>query len=167
MLDTEHTFEWEDLNNLLIDENDIDHLIYVFGIRKGNRIISTVGRHWRINRYYKCNNCNQFLLHFYEMKYYGNEKQKNIQLFPCLIVNMIKSVVYKQTFYIGGHNWFKSQYLIVMVKESNFAYINKPETDLKLLMSHLGLKYFEICRSTVSRAITKIKKNHLWNTNIL
>ena len=53
----------------------------------------------------------------------------------------------------------ESQYVIDLIKNSNFANINKSDTENTLLMSHIGLKPYEICKTTVNRIITKMKKN--------
>ena len=58
----------------------------------------------------------------------------------------------------------ESQYLISLIKEANFAYVNKSEIDDTLLMSHIGLKSFEVCQSSVSKTITKMKINYERNS---
>ena len=58
------TFEWDDLSNLNISQSDIDRLIYVLGVKSEHKVIIPVDRHHRSNRYYKCQDCNDFRLHF-------------------------------------------------------------------------------------------------------
>ena len=58
------TFEWDGLSNLNISKSDIDRLIYVLGVKSEHKIISPVDRHHSCNRYYKCQNCTDFRLHF-------------------------------------------------------------------------------------------------------
>ena len=55
---------WNVLNNKLISSEDIDKLIYVMGIQHQQRKISVNNRHIRPNRYYNCEDCSQFRLHF-------------------------------------------------------------------------------------------------------
>ena len=54
----------------------------------------------------------------------------------------------------------ESQYVENLLKESNFAYVNKSEIDHTLLISHIALKPFEVCQSSVNRIIVKMKKKY-------
>ena len=47
-----------------ISKSDIDRLIYVLGVKSEHKVITPVDQHHRCNRYYKCQDCSDFRLHF-------------------------------------------------------------------------------------------------------
>ena len=75
--------DWGIFYGKLIEENDIDRLLYVTGVIGDQKIINPTYIHWRNSRHYICMNCVKFKLNFEkdesnsskdEMKFCFNER---------------------------------------------------------------------------------------------
>ena len=149
------TFDWDDLSNLHINQVEIDRLVYVLGVKSEHKVIVPVDRHHRCSRYYKCQGCNHFRLHFHKegLCYEIITKKSRKHDHYCSSSSKILTK--------GMHVLEESQYVIDLIKNSNFANMNKSDRENTLLMSHIGLKPHEICKTTVNRTIIKMKKKFI------
>ena len=104
------TFDWDDLSNLDISQVEIDRLVYVLGVKSEHKVIIPVDRHHRSSRYYKCQDCNHFRLHFhkkgpcYEIIIKKSRRHDPNCLSTCKILTK------------GMHVLEESQYVIDLIK---------------------------------------------------
>jgi hypothetical protein len=149
---------WDILKGKLIDKSDIDRLLYVMGVIGDQRIINPTDTHWRKSRHYRCMNCSSFKLHFEqdedndsndEIKFMLKERNIVYHNSDCTVTN--------KTLSKGIHIIQESQFLIDLIKTSNYGTDPKKEHDCKMLLSTIGAYDFNITSRTINRAIANIR----------
>ena len=126
---------WFVMKSIPVKKIDIDRLVYSIGVIADQRIILPTDTHWRKYRNYKCIGCNAFKLNF---QIVDNENIEEEQLYilcnreemkhhpNCSTSNKMLSK--------GRHVIEESEFLIDMLKTTNYGVEPKKEHDCKMLL---------------------------------
>mgnify|MGYP006950409513 CR=1 FL=1 len=154
-----HKNVWKVLNNKSILSDDIDRLVYILGVTYEQRIIIPNNRHHRSNRYFKCNDCKRFRLHF--INHHSDESTTTIQ-YKILMKNYMDHdpdcVLKSSKLTKANHIIEDSEYLITAIKETDLSTIQKSGLDIAMLLSTLGIQRFDVNKYTLNRSIAKLRE---------
>ena len=131
----------------------------IIGVIADNRVLIPTDRHYRKNKYFYCESCKKHLLHFV-----GESIAMNNII--CTYTVVTESVdehesictLKEMKLQTGTQVVQNSQFLIDLVKYSNYFNENKTAVDYKMMINTIVLENTTITNATMKRAINELKR---------